>query len=297
MTLVLGALTCIPLCLISVPIINSLETFLSGGASGAAWQAFVFVALPEELVKFLVLVLYGLRRPDFRRAMDGVLYGLAASLGFATIENIMYVSSYGFGTAAVRALTSVPGHALWGGIMGYYAGQACFSGIGNSWRFWVLALLVPVALHGLFDFPLMALCNTSSTNDRVVWLMVWLFFGPGLLWECWKRLRPRIEALRAEKVLVREDVLGGQLKKDLRVRLSFGKESAVFFFGVVTTIAGALLCSAVVAALFVVICDVPGSLGSHRFYDVFLGTFLMGIPMAWFGICLFRSGCRRMAVG
>jgi RsiW-degrading membrane proteinase PrsW (M82 family) len=58
--------------------------------------------------------------------MDGVVYGAVASLGFATLENILYVTPNGFAVAAARAFTAVPGHALLGVIMGYYVGRAKF---------------------------------------------------------------------------------------------------------------------------------------------------------------------------
>jgi hypothetical protein len=88
--------------------------------------------------------------------MDGVVYGTAASLGFAALENILYVSEGGFGLAVMRAVTAVPGHALLGVIMGFYVGRARFD--PERRRRWLrLALVIPILLHGLYDFPLISL--------------------------------------------------------------------------------------------------------------------------------------------
>ena len=55
------------------------------------------------------------------------LYGASVSLGFATVENILYLLSFGIDTAFIRALLPVSSHALFGVVMGYYLGKAKFS--------------------------------------------------------------------------------------------------------------------------------------------------------------------------
>ena len=57
---------------------------------------------------------------EFDELMDGIVYGAVASLGFATLENIMYCIDGGLSVVAIRALTAVPAHASFGAIMGYY---------------------------------------------------------------------------------------------------------------------------------------------------------------------------------
>lgn len=92
------------------------------------------------------------KNKHFDEVMDGITYTIIASMGFATFENIFYVVDGGFGIAIVRALISVPAHALFSGIMGYYIGKAKFATPGKSrnliWKGFGLAVLY----HGLFDF-------------------------------------------------------------------------------------------------------------------------------------------------
>ena len=85
-----------------------------------------------------------------------MVYAVFVSLGFALWENIGYVAMYGFGTALVRAVTAVPGHACFGVFMGIwygaarrYANEGDFIGERVCRR---RALLLPVLIHGMYDF-------------------------------------------------------------------------------------------------------------------------------------------------
>ena len=75
---------------------------------------FGIVAFSEEGAKYLLLKKRTWRDINFNCQFDGVVYGMSVSLGFALWENLGYVAMYGFGTALVRAVTAVPGHACFG---------------------------------------------------------------------------------------------------------------------------------------------------------------------------------------
>jgi RsiW-degrading membrane proteinase PrsW (M82 family) len=80
---------------------------------------------------------------------------IVPSLGFATLENILYVAKGGLAVAVLRAFSSVPGHACMGAIMGSYVARGRFSGKRNH-PIWI-GLLAAFLLHGLYDFPLFAI--------------------------------------------------------------------------------------------------------------------------------------------
>jgi protease PrsW len=122
----------------------------------AAGSAFIGAAIPEEAFKYLVVAAYAARHREFDEPMDGIVYGVAASLGFATLENVLYVAKGGLGVALLRAFTAVPGHAFAGAIMGYYIGQAKFRPEARA-RFAFAAFFFPMLLHGIYDFAPMAL--------------------------------------------------------------------------------------------------------------------------------------------
>ena len=120
----------------------------------ALLSAFILAAVTEELMKYWILQRYCTRQSAFDEPMDGMVYGAVASLGFAALENVLYVVGGGWGVAALRAVLSVPGHVSYGAIMGYYVGQARFTpGWPHSAR---RGLWFAILLHGLFDFPLLA---------------------------------------------------------------------------------------------------------------------------------------------
>jgi hypothetical protein len=150
----LGCLSVVPAVALGLTVEPFLQT--RDALSVAAFQAFVIAALCEEASKLSVLLGYSFRRSEFDEAMDGIVYGAAASLGFATLENMLYVLDGGFAIAIMRGVLSVPGHATYGAVMGYYVGRARFDA-GNRWRLVGLGLLAAVLLHGFYDLPLMLL--------------------------------------------------------------------------------------------------------------------------------------------
>lgn len=129
------------------------------------------VALPEEIVKVLVIVVVSssARRRAFADPMDTVVYGAAAGLGFAAYENLAYLVQHPDiwrSLAALRSVLTVPFHGALGIIAGAYlaiwrSGTAL--GAHRHHRDWarisslLLILLAPIALHAAFDFPLLML--------------------------------------------------------------------------------------------------------------------------------------------
>ncbi len=134
------------------------------------YDMIVNVAAPEETFKLLVILLYCARSPAFDEPMDGLVYGAAAALGFATVENILYVLEGGLGTAITRAVLSVPSHAFWGAILGYSVGQVRFK--QRKAGFVVSGLLIAILLHGLFNFFLITIEDTGAYTDVVAGFMI-----------------------------------------------------------------------------------------------------------------------------
>lgn len=163
-TFLLGCVAVVPVLLIPTSLVVAQ---VRSPVLGVLASAFVQAAIPEELSKLLVLLGYSTRHREFDEAMDGVVYGAIAALGFATVENVSYVSQGGLGTALSRGIFAVPGHAFDGAIMGYYLGQ---TRLGR--RRVVYALLWPVIIHGLYDFLLMVAPLTGSISSGLPWLAV-----------------------------------------------------------------------------------------------------------------------------
>jgi RsiW-degrading membrane proteinase PrsW (M82 family) len=122
--------------------------------SKAFYTAFIVAGFTEETIKYLAFLLLIWRNKNFNEKFDGIVYAVFISLGFAAVENISYVIQFGERTGYIRALASVPAHALFGVTMGYYFGLAKFY-TGQRSLFLIRAILYPVILHGIFDFILM----------------------------------------------------------------------------------------------------------------------------------------------
>ena len=155
-TFLLGAAICVPVIPVAMWMEDMGQALAVGIWGSALVQAFLGAAIPEELFKYLVLRQYVWNKPAFDEPLDGVVYGATASLGFATLENILYVSDGGLGVAALRALTAVPGHAFTGVVMGAFLGRARFTQDPQE-RFGLLAAGFgwAVLLHGAYDTFLM----------------------------------------------------------------------------------------------------------------------------------------------
>ena len=121
------------------------------GIGGLLLVAFIFVALNEELVKYLVVVLYPFPRSFFDEPLDGIVYALMVSMGFATLENVIYANQFGLETTLIRSFTAVPAHASFAVIGGYFIGKAKFDQ-ANKYKWLLLGLGAAVLPHGLYDF-------------------------------------------------------------------------------------------------------------------------------------------------
>jgi protease PrsW len=153
----LGALITIPVLFLALAIDHLLVLPKHLPLVAGFLDALLLAAVPEELFKLLVVGTYAARNRAFDEPMDGIVYGVVASLGFATLENVLYTAQGGLGTAIVRAVTAVPGHAFMGAIMGYFVGQAVFGPKEKRRRSWLYAGVWPILLHTLYDFPLLSL--------------------------------------------------------------------------------------------------------------------------------------------
>lgn len=130
------------------------------------------VAIVEELVKLAVLMLYIWRHADFNDSFDAIVYSVTVSLGFATVENIMYVVNGGLSVAILRALLSIPGHATFAIIMGYFFAKAkthfYYQRKNKQYAYLALSLLIPTLIHGIYDF----LVISCETNNSLVILVL-----------------------------------------------------------------------------------------------------------------------------
>lgn len=150
-TLGLGALVCVPAVFIELGAREALgDARLIGGRF---LDAFVVAALVEESLKLAVVLGYARRRAGVLDVMDGVVYCVAASLGFGLIENAVFAWSDPR-TAVLRSVTSVPVHAVSSGAMGYFVGRSQFVRRESQLAVLAAGLASAVTIHGLYDWAI-----------------------------------------------------------------------------------------------------------------------------------------------
>lgn len=149
--------------IITVPIIqteNIVTLFIPNGGikMEAFYNSFIVASLVEEGYKFILLYFLVWRNKNLNEPFDGIVYSVFISLGFAGIENCLYVLSPSLGginTAITRAFISVPGHGFFGVVMGYYFAMAKFVPEKKT-GFLFKAFFYTFLIHGTYDFILLS---------------------------------------------------------------------------------------------------------------------------------------------
>lgn len=135
--------------------------FSRHGASSVQYAIMtaIMVGLAEEGAKYFFLK-RSWSSPEFNYRFDGMVYAVFVSLGFAALENVLYVFSYGDMSVAVqRAILTIPAHASFAVYMGLYYARAKMAYVrGNAYgatlNQW-LAYLSAVFLHAVYDGAIM----------------------------------------------------------------------------------------------------------------------------------------------
>ena len=161
-----GILLCIPAFIIN----TALGTFFSNiGFDGTLLPTLLTAAPIEEILKFIVLYYLVYKMKDFNEPIDGIVYGVTVSLGFATLENIYYVyvlSDYynvsSQSLAILRSFSTIPAHGIFGATMGYFFMKYSFIRKQDNL---ILCIIVPILLHASYNFFV-------STNFLVALLII-----------------------------------------------------------------------------------------------------------------------------
>lgn len=178
----MGFLT-IPLALLFASLIGQIFMLLPPieGVGALLVTSLMQAAIPEESAKLLILWLFLRRCRHFDEHMDGIVYAVCVGMGFATVENILYVTDSGpqflkvLSVGLSRAFLAVPGHFAFAVIMGYFYSLASFKGKQTHRKYMLMAWGFPVLAHALYDFLLFFM----DAYPNAMWhmLLMMLFFG------------------------------------------------------------------------------------------------------------------------
>ncbi len=163
---------------------SALPMFVPGSTGNSlisiAIYTFIIIAASEEFSKYIFLRYYAYKKPSFNEPYDGIIYAVMVGMGFATVENLMYIFGAdtlgaAWGTAGLRAVTAVPAHATFAAIMGYYIGLAKFNR-ANEKSLLFQGFLMATILHGFYDFFLFQNITVGLYIGAVVSLIIGLRF-------------------------------------------------------------------------------------------------------------------------
>lgn len=139
-----------------VPSMKSDVVFNSNNYLKVFIYSFLIVGCIEEFSKWIFNVTIGWNNKNFDQIYDAIVYSVFISLGFASFENFLYIVDNGFNIVLIRSILSVPAHAFFGVAMGSYLGLSKYNYYTNNKKMsvknFVLSLMVPVLLHGIYDF-------------------------------------------------------------------------------------------------------------------------------------------------
>ncbi|MFD2209035.1 glutamic-type intramembrane protease PrsW [Virgibacillus halophilus] len=143
---ILGALLVLPIMFIQY-------AFQTEWHESTLIESFFIVSLSEEFFKWFMFIYVIYHHTEFDAHYDGIVYAVAISLGFATVENILYLFVNGIQYAFTRAIFPVSSHALFGVLMGYYFGKAKMYDLNRRKNIF-FAFLFPFLLHGTYNYIL-----------------------------------------------------------------------------------------------------------------------------------------------
>jgi RsiW-degrading membrane proteinase PrsW (M82 family) len=205
---------------LDIMIVQGIDSLLGETAIAGTvfFSAFLEAGIPEELSKFLMFMIFIWRDKNFDEYFDGIVYATFIGLGFACLENIEYVFLFGFGTGVVRALISVPGHFLFGVVLGYFFSMAKFHPEKRG-TYLFSGLLLAMVAHGLFDWLLMV---TEYLDPAIGTIIYFVFlWGDIKLWKLGlKYIRKQQENSRQQA----KDTALNNLEEQIRSKLGYDSE-------------------------------------------------------------------------
>jgi RsiW-degrading membrane proteinase PrsW (M82 family) len=170
-TFFLGMVSTIPSGIFNVIFLGDVDLDGPVGLSTVAAGMFLVVGPVEETSKFLAVKLGPYRRTYSDEPMDGLVYAAAASLGFASLENLLYVLQFGPSVMLARAPFSTLAHVIFGSFWGYALGLQTRNGSHQSRILLVAGVVAAAVLHGIFN-----------TTLFLFWPLTLIVVGLGMLW-------------------------------------------------------------------------------------------------------------------
>lgn len=152
--------------------LGQMKHLIEGNFLQSFYNAYFVAAGCEEALKWIILYWIIWKSKYFDEHYDGIIYAVFVSLGFALLENLLYVYSGGLGVALLRAFMAVPGHGFFAVAMGYYLSLAKFGEVEKRKSYLIKSFFVPLTLHGTYDFILMYTSGLKNPHPIIIIAML-----------------------------------------------------------------------------------------------------------------------------
>ena len=130
----------------------------------------VGIGLPEQLAKLIATYFIAFKDKAFNEPMDGIVYTVAAGMGFATLENVLYITDMGYQIGLLRGVISLPMHMLFDVVLGYFVGMAHNAYIKKqSYVKWLFTgLMLAAVIHGFYDFIIYSIADEGLMYAAII---------------------------------------------------------------------------------------------------------------------------------
>src|SRR3990167_626632 len=145
--------------MLAVIFVLPIEKFIQSNVASPELQ-FILWASAEEVIKYLAVMIVLFRTSYASAPIDWPIYLIAAAVGFAALENALFLikplstsaSTVGLLTGQLRFLGSTLLHTIASGIIGVAIGISFFMGILGRKVFLLAGFVAAIALHSTFNF-------------------------------------------------------------------------------------------------------------------------------------------------
>jgi len=138
----------------------------------------ILIGFNEELCKLLVVTLLLKKQPYFDEPVDGIIYAATLALGFASVENIIYINRYGIGALLPRHFISIPAHLSFAMLWGYGLSVAKFKRPTRSFTLTLAPYFLSAALlHALFNFTIGSHPNQTDLAIAIILVIILYRYG------------------------------------------------------------------------------------------------------------------------
>jgi len=163
-----GALVTVPVFFTQIFLAKTLQQMALDGLVYSIIYWFIVISFTEEIFKFLVVKFRVLANPEFDEPVDTMIYMVIVALGFAGLENMLYLfspaESLPFAEVVnrtvvisfVRFIGATFLHTLCSAVIGYFLALS-FRDTKNRAVLFTAGLFLSTLLHGLYDFSIMVL--------------------------------------------------------------------------------------------------------------------------------------------